>query len=107
MVMIVLCSKKSITFFLPELGGDKLLVFESDSAWQRSLQQQGWSLHAAQAEAQCCLLGWTAAEHLAEQRREETVAANEAASAGIRRGTQAPCGQSGSCLSTTASFFRL
>jgi len=103
--MIVLCSKKSITFFLPELGGDKLLG--SDSAWQRSLQQQGWSLHAAQAEAQCCLLGWTAAEHLAEQRREETVAANEAASAGIRRGTQAPCGQSGSCLSTTASFFRL
>ena len=42
---------------------------------------------AAQAEAQCCRLVWTSAEHLADQRREETVtvAANEAGNAAAVR----------------------
>ena len=66
----------------PGAGGTLL---GPDSACQRSLQQQGWSLHAAQAEAQCCRLVWTAAaEHLAEQRREETVAADEGGLGGER-----------------------
>ena len=45
--MIVLCSTRVITAFLTErLGEGKLLG--PDSAWQRSLQQQAWALHAAQ-----------------------------------------------------------
>ena len=46
MIMIVLCSTRVITAFLTELGEGKLLG--PDSAWQRSLQQQAWALHAAQ-----------------------------------------------------------
>ena len=39
---------RGITAFLTELGEGKLLGPGPDSAWQRSLQQQAWALHAAQ-----------------------------------------------------------
>ena len=65
---------KGITAFLTELGEGKLLG--PGSAWQRSLQLQACELHAAQAEAQRCLQGWTASLRLVAQRQKETVAAN-------------------------------
>ena len=65
---------KGITAFLTELGEGKLLG--PGSAWQRSLQLQACELHAAQAEAQRCLQGWSAARLLVAQRQKETVAAN-------------------------------
>ena len=65
---------KGITAFLTELGEGKLLG--PGSAWQRSLQLQACELHAAQAEAQRCLQGWTASRLLVAQRQDsETVAA--------------------------------
>ena len=79
---------KGITAFLTELGEGKLLG--PGSAWQRSLQLQAWELHAAQAEAQRCLQGWTAARLLVEQRQKETVAAGlNAAAAGVAAAARA------------------
>ena len=65
---------KGITAFLTELGEGKLLG--PGSAWQRSLQLQACELHAAQAEAQRCLQGWSAARLLVAQCQKETVVAN-------------------------------
>ena len=80
---------KGITAFLTELGEGKLLG--PGSAWQRSLQLQAWELHAAQAEAQRCLQGWSGARLLVAQRQDsETVAAGlNAAAAGVAAAARA------------------
>ena len=80
---------KGITAFLTELGEGKLLG--PGSAWQRSLQLQAWELHAAQAEAQRCLQGWSAARLLVAQRQDsETVTAGlNAAAAGVAAAARA------------------
>ena len=79
---------KGITAFLTELGEGKLLG--PGSAWQRSLQLQACELHAAQAEAQRCLQGWSAARLLVAQRQKETVAAGlNAAAAGVAAAARA------------------
>lgn len=83
---------KGITAFLTELGEGKLLGH--GSAWQRSLQLQASELHAAQAEAQRCLQGWSAARLLVAQRQDsetvQTVAAGlNAAAAGVAAAARA------------------